>query len=492
MRVLVVEDEIAIREGLINYIERNTQHEVIGSASDGIAGLELIRTLHPDTVITDICMPHMDGLEMLQRASDNNLTPGAVILSGYSEFEYAQRAISLGVREYLLKPVDTHKLSAILEKLASSLSSGTATEQQLLWSFLTGHGDEKELNRKRFLLKQPLFASGRILLYLLLPVHCTGSQLNSLAEQMNKDLTRSIMDPFVFISLVDACLIAFPGDTQHEHIDRILRSRVIGTMEDEQCVFVRRSCNGMESMTEEIALMRSMSEHVFELGCKDVISEEKIAAFEPAPFGGITEVLTALGSALLGGKVREIDETVELFKNKLLRAKTGRGEILQAMLRFSNAVCGNGTALAEEYACMVAASKTMSDMLAVFEKLRSLAVCAADAELSQDNAIVSLVLREIRLHYDSPLSLSTLSEKAGVTSEYLSRLFTRETGVNLVSFIKTTRIENAKKLLEAGKEKIRDIAAQTGFADPKYFNRIFKEETGMTPSEYQTIHRIIP
>lgn len=119
LKVLLVEDEDLIRRGLRFKMDWTAVGCVVaGEAASGEEGLEMIRTLQPDVVITDIRMRDMDGLEMI-RAGLEVRPFQAVILSGYGEFEYAQRAISLGVSEYLLKPVDFNELRACLQKLVS-------------------------------------------------------------------------------------------------------------------------------------------------------------------------------------------------------------------------------------------------------------------------------------------------------------------------------------------------------------------------------------
>ncbi|KUO71461.1 MAG: AraC family transcriptional regulator [Clostridia bacterium BRH_c25] len=117
LKVLIVEDEDIIRKGLIHTIDWLSMGCIIaGDADNGLEGLRLIEEHRPGLVITDIKMPVMDGIEMLEKALTNNCFY-SIILTSYSEFEYAKQAISLNVSEYLLKPVDKHKLADIIEKI---------------------------------------------------------------------------------------------------------------------------------------------------------------------------------------------------------------------------------------------------------------------------------------------------------------------------------------------------------------------------------------
>ncbi len=114
---------------------------IVGDACDGAEGLKLIEEHKPDLVITDIKMPLMDGIEMLKKALQTYKFY-SIILTSYSEFEYAKQAISLKVYEYLLKPVDEEKLRAVIEKVKYELS-----QEKLLGTILekTKSGNELEL-----------------------------------------------------------------------------------------------------------------------------------------------------------------------------------------------------------------------------------------------------------------------------------------------------------------------------------------------------------
>ena len=100
MRILIVEDEIRIREGIVKLLTKlDPSYEVVGEAIDGTQGLQMCEETQPDLVITDIRMPNMDGLEMLSAIYSRNMNPKAIVLSAYSEFEYARGAMKMGVTE---------------------------------------------------------------------------------------------------------------------------------------------------------------------------------------------------------------------------------------------------------------------------------------------------------------------------------------------------------------------------------------------------------
>src|SRR5512136_1879210 len=121
-RLVFVEDEIVTREGVRDNVDwRGNGFEFCGEATDGEMALQLLEINRPDVLITDIKMPFMDGLQLSKIVRERMPWVEVVILSGHDEFEYAQKAIKLGVTEYLLKPVTVQDLHGVLQKIAAQL-----------------------------------------------------------------------------------------------------------------------------------------------------------------------------------------------------------------------------------------------------------------------------------------------------------------------------------------------------------------------------------
>ena len=117
-RLVVIDDEYIVVEGIKALISRlKLDYEVAGAAYDGIQGLALVQREKPDVVITDIRVPGMDGLSLIETAKESCPDTAFVVISGYSEFVYAQRALSLGVRDYIDKPITSEKLKAVFERI---------------------------------------------------------------------------------------------------------------------------------------------------------------------------------------------------------------------------------------------------------------------------------------------------------------------------------------------------------------------------------------
>ena len=116
--VFLVEDEFIVREGIKNINWEAHGLSFVGEASDGELAFPLIKKKHPDIVITDICMPFMDGLELSRLIKKELPQTKILILSGHEEFEYAKDAIQIGVEEYLLKPINSDELLQVVRRAA--------------------------------------------------------------------------------------------------------------------------------------------------------------------------------------------------------------------------------------------------------------------------------------------------------------------------------------------------------------------------------------
>ncbi|MEI3219816.1 MAG: response regulator [Lachnoclostridium sp.] len=148
MRIVIVEDEIKIREGMGKMIESQTGHMVVGEAADGEEGLEMVLRFKPDLVITDIRMPRMSGLQMLKELAERKVRTHIVILTGYSDFEYAQKAIRYGADDYLLKPLAIEDVRKMLKDIEAKIQEedafGYGNQENRLRDILFGNAEETE------------------------------------------------------------------------------------------------------------------------------------------------------------------------------------------------------------------------------------------------------------------------------------------------------------------------------------------------------------
>lgn len=182
--VIVVDDESEIREGIINRVPwTELGFEVIGDAENGVEALDLVETLQPDVVMSDIKIPFMDGLTLAEKIRETSLSTKVIIFSGFDDFDYAKRAIRLNVVEYIMKPISASELSQTLRKLKKDLdeerearrnlermrslfdTSLPVLREQFLQKLLTGSATEEQLTAQADLLQMDLTVSAKSPLY---------------------------------------------------------------------------------------------------------------------------------------------------------------------------------------------------------------------------------------------------------------------------------------------------------------------------------------
>lgn len=131
MKIVIVEDELIIRHGIKNLLGKmSSDYQVLGDAENGLDGLKLIRDIVPDLVITDVKMPQMSGLKMMEEVRALGLSPKFIILSGFAEFKFAQRALQLGAVQYLLKPISISELKTAMEQISNNGKKAIPEERE--------------------------------------------------------------------------------------------------------------------------------------------------------------------------------------------------------------------------------------------------------------------------------------------------------------------------------------------------------------------------
>ena len=150
-RFLIIDDEPVVREGIAEYIDWNAHgFELVGTCRDGREGLQAVEELRPDVVLTDICMPFVDGLELAGSIAEEYPGTKTILLTGYDEFEYAQEAVKLKVSDFLLKPITPDELRELLGSIRNQLDDERNRRRRLerLQEQLT---ESLPLLRERFL-----------------------------------------------------------------------------------------------------------------------------------------------------------------------------------------------------------------------------------------------------------------------------------------------------------------------------------------------------
>ena len=501
MRILIVEDEVKIRMGISRLLTSHTHHTVVGEAKNGKEGLEMISRYHPQLVISDIRMPVMDGLEMLQESVRLGNHCHFVILSGYSEFEYAQTALRYGVDDYLLKPLAPEDVTELLNKIQKKIEKeevkNAQTTEGLLRELLTGGRNDVadiccELQENHvFAENKPIFIAAGY----------TGntslkySQVLSSQWEKMKEQYPAMRIFYVLVEKSQEMFLLLQGDITEEEFEKKLNRRVYQNLtEEDQPVWTFAVLDKPEEMQNVVEKQRKYYLYGIRLGYRTIITEKKTENISEEEFQYPIHLENRIQTALCGTKAELIRKEADFFIDYTKEMKCSPRYIRKTykkMLAFLEHICHEVNPEAYKLLQSQDLEKAASEMVTAgelescFRKAVDIIIESKDKKEDIRNYAIRRAINFIREHYSENISLDMLAERLEITPEYLSALFNKEVGINFSTFLKQFRISQAKRLLKGTDEKIYAIAQQVGYNDPKYFNRVFKEEMGMSPGDYR-------
>ena len=499
MRVLIVEDEIKIRTGISRLISLHTEHTVVGEARNGHEGLEMIEKFHPELVISDIRMPVMDGLEMLHKTVQMGMHPHFVILSGYSEFEYAQEALRHGVDDYLLKPLAPEDVTALLDKIQKKIDVENAehakTTEGLLRDIILGGQKDMTDTYSRlektgaFTRNTPIFlAAGYV-------GNTSPKYTQSLISQWNrmKEKYPSLQIHSIFLENTQEMFLTVQGEIDADEFEKKLNRRVyLNVTEQDQPVWCLTEFTDIQNMQEIIQELRDCYLYGLRLGYRELLTKEKTGNISVEEFQYPLQWENRIRTAVCKEKPEILKNEMEEFIKYVLEMRCHPRYIRKTykkMLTYMENVCHEVNKEAYKRLQNLDSDRanliTEGEFREYFQEAVEIIQESRDKKEDIGNYAIRRAINYIREHYGENISLDMLAEQLEITPEYLSALFNKEVGINFSTFLKRFRISQAKRLLKGTDQKIYEIAYQVGYNDPKYFNRVFKEEIGVSPGDYR-------
>lgn len=531
-KVFLVEDEIVVREGIKNNI--NWQEEgfvLVGDESDGELAYPLILREQPDILITDIKMPFMDGLELSKLLKKDMPQLKIIIISGYSDFGYAQKAIDIGISEYLLKPITSSKLVASVKNAAAAIEK-ERKEKVILDQYQHLVYQKQGEKRKDFFNS---LVSGKM----------TLAQILEQEEELGIDMVSSVY-----------CIMLFQFKVQedmYEYSDETVQCEAVMTETVRQYPEIKLFERGLDGWAfvllgeneEQIeALTKELCNLLIQI-CKDKVHY----------FGGIGRTVHRVRDLQhsyldankafslryfenadqfiyyrdvrnlkdqLGNRINVSELSLERLDRNLLEEFLKRGtlqDVDEFVDRYFDGLGSNvvSSALFRQYIMMDGYSAIMKflknlkypkEMIdnglrisnSLTDQLTGLEDCTAfyksllkeAIELRNKNSqrryagLIDKAKEYIHLKFAmSDLTLDKVASKVNVSPNYFSSLFNQETGMTFIEYLTDIRMEKAKEYLRCSGKKITEIGYLVGYLDSHYFSYIFKKTQNCTPSEYR-------
>ena len=532
-KVLIVDDEkyvISLIEKLIDWEKLGMK--VVGSAGDGMKGVELVEELKPDILIADVKMPGFDGISLVKRVREIDRDIKFIIISGHKKFEYAKSVMKYNVEDYILKPIDKEELEGILQKIRKELDE--KSEQRKNEGKINKWMDSNRLlmndqfmeelyNKSLFSKKQSIeeinqryFTELGNYVY-----RCAIIQLNGLNGTMEASFVED------FLSTLKKYIDQKNGENERPVMSRIGYHQILLLLESAQ-----------EKMSSVNTVLEHILGEALRMGSKYSGLKVAFSVGKPVRLDtnvmGLEETLdsarTALNKRFTDGYGRILlaennraaensDIDADMLKNlgKAVRS-TSESEITQQINAIYDAVRSEGYKNSNIY--MTAACKVNEELyqylrlfssaegmqqkleeqlgkrmieatgITELKKLLVQHICENMEQLIGDSkSNLSPAIRTAKIfianNYKQDIGLGDVARVVNLSSVYFSGLFKKEMGENFVDYLNRVRIDAAKVLLKDVRNNIGEIAEQCGFSDTRYFAKIFKRSVGITPSDYR-------
>ncbi len=531
-KVFLVEDEIVIRDGIKNKIHWEEEGFVIvGDESDGELAYPLIIREQPDILITDIKMPFMDGLELSKLLKKDMPQLKIIIISGYSDFGYAQQAIDIGINEYLLKPITSGKLMAAVKNAAVVIEK-ERKEKEILEQYQQLVYQKQGEKRKDFFnalvsgkmsLSQIIEQEEELGIDMVARVFCVllfqfkGQEdmyeYSTDIVQCEAKMTQAL-SKFPYIKVFErgmdgwAFILTGENESRINQLTGELCNLLIGICEEKAHYFggIGRVVHRIRDLQQSYLDANSaFSLRYFE--SRDQFLSYNDVSNIKAQVGNRINVSdlnlekldrNSLEEFLKRGTIHDVDEFVDSYFD-------GFGSNAMRSTIFRHYVIMDG------YSAIMKFLKTMKyprekidsslkKMNSVIEHLSSFEDCSKfyksilkeAIDLRNKNSqkryagLIEQAKEYINQNFDmSDLTLDQVASTVNLSPNYFSSLFNQETGMTFIEYLTNIRMEKAKDYLRCSGKKITEIGFLVGYLDSHYFSYIFKKTQNCTPSEYR-------
>ncbi|HJD47620.1 MAG TPA: response regulator [Candidatus Mediterraneibacter norfolkensis] len=504
MKILIADDERHIRNGLGSNIDwKFLGIDTVFMAEDGVAAERICREHRPEIIISDIRMPGIDGLELAERAIEGDGARKVILLSGYSEFEYAKKAISIGVVEYLLKPVNLDKLTDLLAKSIKEIESedrqAEIVRRQEIRKILEEGGEYSAVRALLYLKGERL---PREIVLVSVEKNEIYGQRGSRAvseEEAEERLSMQGKDRGnIRILFREEERIVFLTEVSSRS-ERMEYRQIIWSAMRELRSDYTAGVSSKGDISEIAGLYRQSAEALkHRLYRKDPVcifydeldmTQERIfpllyfnkdefrECIELLRVEQMEEMIHAQFCRLYEKKCTDHRVPVELctaIKNAVFEVMQEKGVDIAGILDRNQAMFQNQL----HFSGLDSYERWIQDYCSLL--LQGL----KDLTGKKYSSVISRAVDYIQQHYMEPITLTSTAETVNKSASYFSCIFKKEMGVNFNEYLNQIRIRKAKQLLRKPDAVVYQVSEAVGFHDYKYFTKVFKRICGCAPGEY--------
>ncbi|GGI45606.1 AraC family transcriptional regulator [Paenibacillus marchantiophytorum] len=530
LKILIVDDEALVRIGIKTILPwEELGFELVGEAENGKKALEMARAYSPDIILTDIKMPVMTGIELIKQLRQENHPAKFIVLSAYDDLVYVKEAMKHGAEDYMLKlELEPVQLIQIMKELSLSIAAAKdrignaaiAQEYPIIHTAL-----HKEKFFKDMLLgviqnsAEMLQQVNRLNLNFLeknlsclivevddLTIYDKYGEAPHLLDYSILNILEEVLSSYAYGHVASihpkqfVAIFTFKKNEREDSGERLhelttnMRTSLRKYLNASVCmgisndhpnyIYIKQAFNeAKEAINYKFILPRGSDIYYCDMKRMSIQENEDISA-----------EMRKVEFALLDGDIKAIKDALDLFIQKMHQSNNLTKELLTGlcysiyylfqtfMEKFK--LTGKNIVNKEMYTDI----NTMNLKVDFIEWIHHLKQRFTEQLIdNNENMRVFTTKQFINKHYKEDLSLERIAEYLQLSTAYLSNLYKKETGQNLIEYMTEVRISQAKFLLKTTDLKIAEIAREVGYSDEYYFSKVFKKNVGESPIKYKNL-----
>lgn len=512
---IVIDDEVAIREGMLRHIPWKKlgvdQVEAIDSAEKAV---EYLETRQPDLIISDIRLPKMDGIRLAELIREKQLNCRILFMSAYTDLEYFRGAIRLSVEAYIEKPIDIDRMEREIQKVVEKLLRDRKQKETellaqniidlhtehlyncVLKNLFRGHWNEtlmERLNQEKLCVRQ----DDTFLCMVVKTKTGDDSRRKKVCNALERKfhtLRHIICD---WETRVTVCLLAFTQNDFLTEGSRLLEEFRAefekGMFEQEVLISVSERRSGWREIPFLYQQAVCQMQKLFFVGYHHLLLPERsgnrLAEREKIPFRQISEALDA----------REEQETLrlaeEIYQNLREKTDTLPAIVKDIFYQLVSMVLDKTGGMSPERPVGEQEENFIWFRISNFETIsecyeylmETIENCFRnEEEFVYDSRAVNGAIRYIKKYFGNPeMSVRDIAEEVRLTPQYMTSIFKKKTGITVGQFIRETRMDYSRRLIQNSDLSLTRIAELSGYMDENYWAKVYKKEYGQSPSEFR-------
>ncbi len=527
LKVLIADDEPHFRIYMEHVLDwEGLGFKICGICKNGEEALQKVKDTAPDIVLLDINMPGMNGITLAEHCKQMNPDLYIVFITGYSEFEYARKAVQIGVDEYLLKPFSREELTNIVYKLKLKIwkcneqkhlqrADLQIVREELLRRWVGGISQLKIEEFKRSLERIDIRFPGRFYLVSVLEIDDISGMwknqedvelwkfgIGNIAQEVLGEITQAEITHLIFNGMEDRVISILNYDHKLERITDIKKYyEQVSSLISQHLGFtisigIGNPVTDMTEVSKSYRKALAALEEKFLLGGSRVICYEEVDKVDSEATFYRLDLNDQLLACLRKQQREEIHQILKETHQNIV-AKHLPTDYAYMMISGMMSIClsyitemngnisdifgGGFSPYSELYK-----KTSLNECLAFLQDVFGKTMDAFQSNYSKRGAeIISMVEEYIAENYsDCELTVEKIAEGVYLDSSYLRRIVSRQLGCTISDLLTNVRMKEAKKLMEEAEMTVTMVSEKVGYSEPGYFSKCFKKYYGVSPKKF--------